>query len=76
MITSSSEGAIHAAMPIQKPKSFFANAIGSETNGCLLVAFKNVPALLRFLVGHGRVPSIGAFPYSGPATLGLKGVSD
>ena len=62
MITSSRGGPIHPAMPIQKPKSFFANAIGSETNGCLLVAFKNVPALFRFLVEHGLGSLNRGFP--------------
>ena len=38
-INTTSAGATHRAMPIQKPKSFFVNVIGSVTNGCLLVGF-------------------------------------
>jgi hypothetical protein len=34
-----SGGAIQRAMPIQKPKFFFVNVTGSETNGRLLVGF-------------------------------------
>ncbi len=61
-ITTRSGGAMHTAMPIQKPKSSFVNAIGSEASGCLLVAVMNVPAFIRLLVGHGRDSLNRGFP--------------
>jgi ribosomal protein L7/L12 len=43
-------------MPIEKPKSFFVNVIGSEMNPRLLVGFttQNISVLIRFLATWAR----------------------
>jgi hypothetical protein len=77
-INTTSAGAIHRAMPIQKPKSFFVNVICSETNGCLLVGFtmhRTPPCSSSFLLPGERpeayeakllmLPALGICPSGG-----------
>ena len=57
-ISASSGGAIHMAVPSQKPKSFFLSAVGSATNGRPLVALtthSNIPGNLRFSLPERQI---------------------